>query len=154
MKNIQFYAARQKSLSSFTKKKYKIILFHSFRVFHSLSSHHMTLSLFLTFWSKYFWCKTNHHFLSSLPIFFVHCHNHLFFFHTCWPLKLCSTFTFCTYNSSVSFFGLCFLWTVWWCSAHQDWFGYIYNMLLHWQYSYLWWSKYYTFKDLEFFNVS
>ena len=34
------------------------------------------------------------------------------------------------------------LWTVWWCSGHLQRFWYIYNMLLHWQYSYR--RKYYT----------
>ena len=34
------------------------------------------------------------------------------------------------------------LWTVGWCSVHHKRFWYIYNMLLHWQYSYLlrWWG--------------
>ena len=93
------YNAHQKSLSSNIIHKKNEIIWFCFISF--VVVHHLYL-LTHFFFIMYFWSF----FSSFLPNFFVQCHNpSLLFFHMM-TSHTCSTYTFCTYNSSVSFFVL------------------------------------------------
>ena len=88
---------------------------------------------------------TDHHCFFFFSLFFLSHGNHRLLSYKSSHTMLTYTFIYLQFFC-LFLWSLFHLWTVWWCSVHLERFWYIYNLLLHWQYSYQ--SKYYNQKTL------
>ena len=131
------------------KKKILLNETASFVVVHPyIPIHRYNLFHFFDIFIKIFFdAITDHHCFFFFSLFFLSHGNHRLLSYKSSHTMLTYTFIYLQFFC-LFLWSLFHLWTGWWCSVHLQRFWYIYNLLLHWQYSYQ--RKYYNHKDLVF----